>query len=80
MSKLLPTGVKVYEQHFKDGVLQFGKEAGEMVFSKIKEKGDKAHLLSISDMNFSSDELRKIHQSINPTFNISRGGFGGKRK
>lgn len=78
MSKILPNGVKAYEQHFKDGTLYFGLEVGEMIFAKIDKKGGKAHLLTISDMNFTSAELRQIQGSMIHVFNISRGGFGQK--
>ena len=73
-------GEKQWEQEFKDGVLIYGKTAGKMVHAKIGEKGGRADLLNLSDIDLTADELRQIDKSLHPEFKGRRGGFGMSRK
>ena len=80
MTKINEYGEKEYEQEFKDGTLKFGKTAGKMVLNKIDQKGGRADLLSLSDIDLTAEELRQIDKSLHPEFKGRRGGFGMSRK
>ena len=40
----------------------------------------KAHQLNLSDVDFTTEELRQIDKSLHPEFKGKRGGFGMSRK
>ncbi|MEM9887047.1 MAG: hypothetical protein AAF849_14225 [Bacteroidota bacterium] len=57
---------RIYEQTLKDGKLKFGTSAGGIVFSKLDSfKPRQPHEVSIAELDFSSEELRLISESLN---------------
>ncbi|MEM8525898.1 MAG: hypothetical protein AAGG68_14765 [Bacteroidota bacterium] len=56
---------KIYEQILKNGTLRFGATAGAMVFAKLDSfLPRRPDELTIEELNFTSEELRQIGESL----------------